>query len=221
VVPFTHAVSLSGALIREWSVMRAPSPQAITQLLLAWQSGDRQALDALVPVVHEQLRRLAHRSMKRERAGHLLQTTALVNEAYLNLVDARKVMWRDRAHFFAICAKLMREILVHYARGRDAQKRGGGFRQVSLDESALHAPAPDADLLDLDEALTALDSFDARKARVVELRFFGGLTLDETAEVLKVSADTVARDWDFAKTWLYREMTRSPKAGARSTGERG
>ena len=137
--------------------MRAPSPQAITQLLLAWQAGDRQALDLLVPVVHEELRRLAHRSMKRERAGHLLQTTALVNEAYLNLVDARKVMWRDRVHFFAICARLMREILVHYARGRDALKRGGGFRQVTLDESALYAPAPDAELLDLDDALTALE----------------------------------------------------------------
>ena len=199
--------------------MRAPPPQAITQLLLAWQAGDRQALDLLVPVVYEELRRLAHRSLKREGAGHLLQTTALVNEAYLNLVDVRKVMWRDRAHFFAICARLMREILVHYARNRDAQKRGGGFRQVSLDESALHAPAPDADLLDLDEALTALNAFDARKARVVELRFFGGLTLDETAEVLSVSADTVARDWDFAKTWLYREMTRAPMRGAGSAGK--
>ena len=196
--------------------MRAPSPQAITHLLLAWQAGDRQALGSLVPVVHDELRRLAHRSMKRERAGHLLQTTALVNEAYLNLVDVRNVTWRDRVHFFAICARLMREILVHYARGRDAQKRGGGFRQVSLDESALYAPAPDADLLDLDDALVALDAFHARKARVVELRFFGGLTLDETADVLKVSADTVARDWDFAKTWLYREMTRSRTDGTRS-----
>jgi len=198
--------------------MRAPSPQAITRLLLAWQAGDRQALDVLIPVVYEELRRLAHRSLKRERAGHLLQTTALVNEAYLNLVDVRKVMWRDRVHFFAISAKLMREILVHYARGRDTQKRGGGFRQITLDESALCAPAPDVQLLDLDDALTALDSFDARKARVVELRFFGGLTLEETAEVLSVSADTVARDWDFAKTWLYREMTRSPSGGAGSAG---
>jgi RNA polymerase sigma factor (TIGR02999 family) len=209
VVPFTHAVALSGALIREWGAMRAPSPQAITRLLVAWQAGDQQALDALVPVVYDELHRLAHRSMERERPGHVLQTTALVNEAYLNLVDARKVMWRDRAHFFAICAKLMREILVHYARARDAQKRGGGLRQISLDESALCAPAPDADLLDLDDALATLASFDERKARVVELRFFSGLTLDETAEVLKVSADTVARDWDFARTWLYHEMRRA------------
>ena len=197
--------------------MRAPS-QEITQLLLAWQAGDRQALDLLVPVVYEKLRRLAHRSMSRERPGHLLQTTALVNEVYLNLVDTRKLAWRDRAHFFAICAKLMREILVHYARARDAQKRGGGLRQVSLDDSALYAPAPDADLLDLDDALASLNAFDARKASVVELRFFGGLTLDETAEVLNVSADTVGRDWDFAKTWLYRRMARS-RTGPPSDGK--
>ncbi len=186
--------------------MPGRSPQAITQLLVAWQSGDRRALDALVPVVYDELRRLAHRSMRRERAGHLLQTTALVNEAYLNLVGARGVNWRDRAHFFAICAKLMREILVHHARARDARKRGGGFRQVSLDESALYAPAPGADLLDLDDALTALASLDERKGRVVEMRFFGGLTLDEIGEVLQVSTDTVARDWDFARTWLYHRM---------------
>jgi RNA polymerase sigma factor (TIGR02999 family) len=189
--------------------MRAPSPQAITQLLLAWQAGDQQALDELVPVVYEELRRLAHRSMRRERPGCLLQTTALVNEVYVSLVDARNLMWRDRAHFFAICSKLMREILVHYARARDAQKRGGGFRQISLDESAVPAPVPDSNLLDLDDALTALNSYNARKAKVVELRFFGGLTLEETAEVLNISPDTVARDWDFAKTWLYRWMRRS------------
>ncbi len=208
-VPFTISTPVSGALIREWGGMRAPSPRAITQLLVAWQAGDPQALDALVPVVYEELHRLAHRSMRRERPGHLLQTTALVHEAYLNLIDARTVRWRDRVHFFAICARLMREILVHYARGRDAQKRGGGVRRISLDESVLYAPAPDADLLDLDDALHALASLDERKARVVELRFFAGLTLEETAEVLKVSADTVARDWDFARTWLYREMRRA------------
>ncbi len=199
--------------------MRAPSFRPITQLLLAWRAGDHQALDALLPVVYDELHRLAHRAMKRERGGHVLQTTALVNEAYLNLVDARQVIWRDRAHFFAISARLMREILVHYARGRDAQKRGGGLRQVSLDESALCVAMPDADLLDLDDALTALNSFDERKARVVELRFFGGLTLDETAEALRVSTDTVARDWDFAKTWLYRRMTRSRNCAARPAGE--
>jgi RNA polymerase sigma factor (TIGR02999 family) len=195
--------------------MRAPSPQAITQLLLAWQAGDRQALDRLVPVVYEELSRLAHRSMRRERPGHLLQTTALVNEVYLNLVDARNLMWRDRVHFFAICAKLMREILVHYARARDARKRGGNLRRISLDDSLLSAPARGTELLDLDDALTALNSFNERKARVVELRFFGGLTLEETAEVLNVSIDTVARDWDFARTWLYRRMTRA-RAGTAS-----
>jgi RNA polymerase sigma factor (TIGR02999 family) len=193
--------------------MRASSSEAITQLLLAWRAGDQQALDLLVPAVHGELRRLAHRSLRRERPGHLLQTTALVNEVYLNLVDARKLTLRDRTHFFAICAKLMREILVHYARARDARKRGGGLLQIPLDESALRAPAPDGDLLDLDDALTALNAFSTRPARVVELRFFGGLTLQETADVLNVSVDTVARDWDFARTWLHRWITRSRSAG--------
>jgi RNA polymerase sigma-70 factor, ECF subfamily len=189
--------------------MPVTSPEAVTQLLLAWQAGDRTALDALLPIVYGELRRLAHAHMRRERAGHLLQTTALVNEAYLQLIDAGKVKWRDRAHFFAISAKLMRQILVHHARSRDAEKRGGGLRHVSLVEAAVCAPTSDADLLELDEALTALEAFDARKARVVELRFFGGLTLQEAAEVLEVSPDTVWRDWDLAKTWLYREMTRA------------
>jgi len=192
--------------------MTTPSPEAITELLLAWQGGDQAALDALVPIVHGELRRLAHRYMRREREGHLLQTTALVNEAYLRLVDARRVRWHDRVHFFAICARLMRQILVHHARSRNARKRGGTVRHVPLDESALFAPAPDADLVALDGALEALAAFDARKARVVELRFFGGLTLQETAEVLEVSADTVGRDWDLAKTWLYRRLTRAGPA---------
>ena len=183
------------------------SRQPITELLVAWRAGDRQALDALMPIVYRELRRVAHRFMRRERAGHVLQTTALVNEAYLNLVDARRVKWRDRAHFFAISAKLMREILVHDARARGAQKRGAGLRHISLDECSVCAPTADADLLGLDRALTGLAAFDARKAQVVELRFFGGLTVGETAEVLKVSADTVRRDWDFAKRWLYREIS--------------
>lgn len=187
--------------------MPVSSRQPITELLVAWRDGDRRALDALIPVVHAELRRLAHGFMKRERPGHVLQTTALVNEAYLNLIDVRRVIWHDRAHFFAVCAKLMRQILVHHARARDAQKRGGGLRHVSLDECTLCAPAPDADLLDLDRALTDLASFDARKARVVELRFFGGLTLDEIADVLNVSADITWRDWDLAKVWLHREMS--------------
>jgi RNA polymerase sigma-70 factor, ECF subfamily len=165
-------------------------------------------LNKLMPLVQDELRRLAHRYMIRERAGHILQTTALVNEAYLRLIDANKVNWRDRAHFFAISANLMRQILVHLARSRDAQKRGGQLRQVSLDEAAVLAPEPDSNVVELDYALTALAGIDPRKAKVVELRFFGGLSLEETAEVLKVSADTVWRDWDLAKTWLYREMSR-------------
>jgi len=188
-----------------------PSPSEITQLLQAWSGGDRAALDKLMPLVYDELHRLAHRYMKCEHAGHILQTTALVNEAYLQLIEANKVKWRDHAHFFAISARLMRQILLHSARSRDAQKRGGKIRQVSLDESAVFASKPDADLIELDDALTALAEIDARKAKVVELRFFGGMSLEEAAEVLKVSADTVWRDWDLAKTWLYREMSHRAK----------
>jgi RNA polymerase sigma factor (TIGR02999 family) len=191
--------------------MSTPSPPTITEMLLAWREGDDAAFDAIVPVVYDELHRLAHRCMRGEAAGHVLQTTALVNEAYLHLVDARKVAWHDRAHFFAICAKLMRRVLVHDARARHARKRGGGLLHVSLEESTLYAPAPDANLLRLDDALTALEAFDARKARVVELKFFGGLSLDEAAEVLKVSAATVWRDWDLAKAWLHREMAEAEK----------
>jgi RNA polymerase sigma-70 factor, ECF subfamily len=187
--------------------MAATPPEAITDLLLAWQAGDRGALDQLVPAVHGELRRLAHRCMRRERDGHLLQTTALVNEAYLQLVDAARVRWHDRVHFFAICARLMRQILVHHARSRDARKRGGGVAPVPLDKEAMLAPVRAADLVRLDDALKSLETFDARKARVVELRFFGGLTVAETAEAIGVSSDTVGRDWDLAKAWLYRELT--------------
>ena len=187
------------------------SPHQVTELLQAWSGGDRAALDRLTPLVYDELHRIAHRYMKREHSGHLLQTTALVNEAYLQLIDADKVMWRDRIHFFAIAARLMRQILVHSARARNAQKREGKIRHVSLDESTVFAPRPDADLVELDDALEALAKIDDRKAKVVELRFFGGLTLEETAEVLKVSADTVWHDWDLAKTWLYREMSRRAK----------
>lgn len=191
--------------------MAKPSPHEVTQLLHAWSGGDRAALDRLVPLVYDELHRLAHGYMKREHPGHILQTTALVNEAYLQLIDADKVKWQDRTHFFAIAARLMRQILVHSARSRNAQKREGKIRHVSLDESAVFAPRPDADLVELDDALEALAKIDARKARVVELRFFGGMTLEEAAEVLKVSADTVWHDWDLAKTWLYREMSHRAK----------
>jgi RNA polymerase sigma-70 factor (ECF subfamily) len=182
------------------------SSHEVTQLLHAWSGGDQAALDSLIPLVYDELHRLAHAYMRRERAGHILQTTALVNEAYLQLVDADKVKWSDRSHFFAIAARLMRRILVDSARSRYAQKREGKIRQVSLSDSVVFASKPDADLIELDDALTSLAEIDARRARVVELRFFGGMTLEETAEVLKVSADTVWHDWDLAKTWLYREM---------------
>jgi len=186
--------------------MKECSSQEVTQLLHLWRRGDAAALDQLVPLVYDELHRRAHRYMQRERAGHVLQTTALVNEVYMHLIDAPKVNWQDRAHFFAISAKLMRQILVDYARAMDSRKRGGDYRQVLLDESSLVAERADADLVELDVALNSLAQLDPRKAQVVELRFFGGLTLEETAEVLKVSADTVWRDWDMAKSWLYREM---------------
>jgi RNA polymerase sigma factor (TIGR02999 family) len=190
--------------------MRQSLQQDVTTLLHAWRRGEQAALDKLIPLVHHELHHRAHNCMLRERPGHVLQTTALVNETYVALIDAKKPNYQDRAHFFAISAKLMRQILVHYARSRDSQKRGGRFRQVSLDEASICAPRPDADLVELDDALTALAQIDPRKARVVE-RFFGRLTLEEVAEVLKVSADTVWRDWDLARCWLFRAM----KHGAR------
>jgi RNA polymerase sigma-70 factor, ECF subfamily len=182
------------------------SPQEITQLLLAWGSGDRAALDRLIPLVYEKLREQAHRYMAHELPGHVLQTTALVNEAYLQLINTERVQWKDRLHFFAISANLMRQILVHIARSRDSQKRGGQYLQVSLGDAALPAPEPGGDIVKLDDALRALAKIDSRKAKVVELRFFGGLSLKEAADVLEVSDDTVWRDWDLAKTWLWREM---------------
>ena len=182
------------------------APNEVTQLLHQWCEGEAAALDELIPLVHDELHRRAHRYMMHERAGHTLQTTALINEVYMRLIDVPNVDWQDRVHFFAISAKLMRQILVNYAHSKTTQKRGGGFQRVSLDEASLFASRPDANLVELDDALTALAQIDPRKARVVELRFFGGLSLEETAEALKVSADTVWRDWDLAKGWLYREM---------------
>jgi len=180
--------------------------QEITQLLLAWNEGDAQALDRLMPLVQCELHRLAHRYMAGERSGHPLQTTALVNEAYLRLIDSSRVRWQNRAHFFAVSAQLMRRILVDVARARKKLKRGGDSIQVPLDEAMAISRQPAPDLVALDEALTTLAAFDARKSKVVELRFFGGLTVDETAEVLNVSAMTVARDWGLAKSWLLREL---------------
>ncbi len=188
----------------------APSSQEITQWLVAWSDGDETALDQLIPLVHEELRRLAKRYMRqerrRERHGITLQTSALVNEAYLRLIDAGNVQWQNRAHFFAISAQLMRRILVDYARSRNYVKRGGEALRVSLEEAADFSEEQAPDLVALDDALNGLARIDERKSRVVELRFFGGLSVEETAEVLKVSPDTVMRDWRLAKSWLLHEL---------------
>ncbi len=178
----------------------------VTQLLLAWRGGDEQALNKLTPLVYAELRRLARSYMSRERPGHTLQTTALVHEAYTRLIDAARVDWQDRNHFFAICANLMRRVLVEHARCNGYLKRGGGVTLVPLDEARDVGHDGDVDLFALDEALTGLATLDPRKSQVVELRFFGGLTVDETAEVLHTSPDTVMRDWKYSKVWLMREL---------------
>lgn len=178
----------------------------VTSLLLSWGGGDRGALDRLVPLVYTELRRVAHHRMQAERPDHALQTTALVHEAYLRLIDVTRVQWKDRAHFFAVSAQMMRRVLIDAARERDALKRGGGAVRVVFDEAHVKTPGPSVDLLALDEALEALATFDPRKARVVELRYFGGLTVDETAAVVGVSVETVMRDWHMAKLWLLRAL---------------
>jgi RNA polymerase sigma factor (TIGR02999 family) len=188
--------------------MTEESPQEITQLLLAWGQGDQTALARLAPLVQAELHRLASRYMNRERAGHVLQTTALVNEAYLRLIDQRRVQWQNRAHFFGVAAQLMRRILVDFARAQHYQKRGGVAERLAFDEALAISQEREADLVALDDALTALAALDARKSRVVELRFFGGLSVAETAEALKVSPETVMRDWSTAKAWLYRELSK-------------
>jgi RNA polymerase sigma-70 factor (ECF subfamily) len=196
-----------------------PTVSDVTKLLRAWSGGDQNALESLTPIVYEELRRLARRHMRRERPGHSLQTTALVNEAYMRLVDYKRMQWQNRAHFFAVSAQLMRRILVEHAR-RHNLKRGGGLQQVSLEEAAVVGSGrptdPRGDLVALDDALDALARLDARKVQVVEMRFFGGLSVEETAEVLKVSAVTVMRDWSTAKAWLYRELTGGTGDGFRS-----
>lgn len=184
-----------------------PSSRRVTELLVAWRAGDESALERLIPLVHDELHRLARRQMRRERDGHTLQTTALVNEAYLRLVDLSGVRWQDRAHFFAMSARLMRRILVDHARSRHYLKRGGDARRLTFDEGLAVAADPRADLVALDDALQALARLDPRKSQVVELRYFGGLSVDETAEVLHVSPETVMRDWRLAKAWLLRELT--------------
>jgi len=186
--------------------MKTPEPEEVTDLLIAWREGDQAALDKLMPLVYEELRRLAHRRRWRERQDHTLQTTALVHEAYLRLIDQRDAQWQNRAHFYAIAAQMMRRILVDNARARNYQKRGGGAQQVTLGEALEVSDNRAAEVVALDDALEALAAFDPRKSRMIELRFFGGLSIEETAEVLGVSPGTVMRDWTLAKTWLRREI---------------
>jgi RNA polymerase sigma factor (TIGR02999 family) len=186
----------------------SPPPADVTQLLRAWSGGNDAALEQLLPLVETDLRRLARRYMGRERHGHTLQATALVNEAFIRLCDARHLSWQDRAHFLGISARLMRRILVDHARASSSQKRGGGGQRVTLDEALLVSPEPAVDLVALDRALETFATVDARKSRVVELRFFGGLSIQETAAVLQVSEDTVKRDWRLAKLWLRRALER-------------
>jgi RNA polymerase sigma factor (TIGR02999 family) len=197
-----------GLVAYEERVMDTPSvsQQRVTDLLTRWSDGDDAALAQLTPLVYEELRRLAHRQMGRERPDHTLQTTALVNEAYLRLADQTNPRWQNRAHFFAVAARAMRRILVSYARSNRAQKRGGGAVKIELDEAAILSPEQSNEIVDVHEALEKLGRLDERKARVVELKYFGGLNHDEIAEVMKISAITVRRDWVFAKAWLHNEL---------------
>ncbi len=190
------------------------SSNEVTLLLRAWGEGDVQALDRLAPIVYQELHRIARGYMARERTDHTLQTTALVNEAYVRLVDAREVTWHDRAHFFAVCARAMRRILVDHARSRGYVKRGGGKLRVQFDEAFGMEWSADSNLLELDEALDRLSALDPRKARVIEMRFFGGLSVEETAEALGISPETVMRDWKLARAWLYRELSADQRHGA-------
>ena len=185
---------------------RPADPQEVTQLLANWSQGDPTALEKLIPLVYKELRHLAHRYMEGQRPNHTLQTTALVNEAYLRLADQSKPNFTNRSHFFAVAAKAMRQILVDYAKAQQREKRGAGATKVELDEAALISPEQTSAILDVDEALEKLAVLDSRKARVVELRYFGGLNQDEIAEVLKISTVTIRRDWVFARAWLYTEL---------------
>lgn len=186
-----------------------PAPNEITQLLQDWSGGDQTALDKLMPLVYDELHRLAHQHMRREQPGHMLQTSALINEAYLRMVDQPQIRWESRAHFFGIAARLMRRILVDEARKRNSAKRGGRAIEVSLVEGANVAEEQAANVVALDDALKTLQAIDSRQSEIVELRFFGGLSIEETAEVLKVSPGTVMRDWTFARAWLRSEMSAS------------
>ena len=186
-----------------------PSSAHVTELLVAWSDGDKSAEKELFSLVYQELRRLAHRYMFGENPGNTLQTTALVNEAYVRLIDRKRADWQNRAHFFGFSAQVMRHILVDLARSKNYQKRGGEVRKVALDENLVMAQMKDGDIVALDDALKALAEVDERKSKVVELRFFGGMSVEETAEVLKVSEDTVMRDWRLAKAWLYRKLSKT------------
>jgi RNA polymerase sigma factor (TIGR02999 family) len=198
--------------------MSPRAPSDATNLLLAWSGGDASAFDKLVPLVYQELRVLAQRYMRRERPDHTLRPTALVNEAYLRLIDVNRIQWQNRAHFLAFAAQTMRRILVEFARNRHRQKRGGDAIHVTLGDVAEMAEEKQADLVALSDALTALASFDARMSQIVELRFFGGLSVQETADVLKVSAETVMRDWKTAKVWLLRELSQDKPAAKNVDG---
>jgi len=191
---------------------KAPE-QEITELLQAWRRGDESALEKLTPQVYRELHRSAKACMRAERDGHTLQTTALINELYLRLADLKEINWQNRVHFFALCARQMRRILTDQARARQSHKRGGGFQPVSLDEAPFVTAKSQPEVLQVDSALTALARVDLRKSQVVELRFFGGLSVEETAEVLQVSPDTVVRDWRLAKAWLLRELSQETLDG--------
>jgi len=188
--------------------MSTPSKNEVSQLLVDWRGGDKAALDKLIPLVHQELRRLARHYLRAERIGHTLQPTALVNEAYLRLIDYRDIQWQNRAHFFAVAAQLMRRILIDHARSRNYAKRGGAQQKLSLSKADRFANKPDVDLVALDDALKTLAAMNEQQSRLVELRFFGGLTIEETAEVLGVSHATVERDWAVSRAWLRREIRR-------------
>lgn len=192
--------------------MESESPSEVTALLVRWRSGDRAALDALMPLVYDELRRVARHYLNQERNDHTLQSTALVHEAYMRLVDHELPEWKSRAHFFGVAARLMRQILVDHARAHVAGKRGGGALKLALDEDLAHIKGKELDLLDLDSALQNLAVLDSQQSHIVELRFFGGLSIEDTAEILGISPATVKRDWATARLWLQREMSRSANA---------
>jgi RNA polymerase sigma factor (TIGR02999 family) len=187
----------------------SPQPKDVTTLLMEWSGGNSQAFNELMPMVYDQLRQLAARELRRERPNHTLHSTALVHEAYLKLIDQRRVQWKDREHFFAVASQAIRRILVTYARSRHASKRGGGATMLAFDESIALPDRKDVDLVALDDALESLSRLDAQQGRIIELRFFGGLSIDGTARTMGISTSTVARDWNVARAWLFRELSRN------------